>query len=877
MGNAGFARMMTSRVRNAANTASLTRATVRRPAPVRNRRVRTAVPGLFQEAPSEGVTDFGYSQVEVPAGHSGSMGTLLQRARSLIQRTVITGPSVGHTTAELTDMTLNTFHQFAQDQVDWFNNPAISNQERWQLRGLLTFATRPGVLSGCGEMKVSDLLATHVVTRGGAISPAIAAPLEAYSVGVSQDVETVQLMTPAPDPPTALKWGRALTKLQAVLDGATLNKTMHQVRFQELVERSLLDGFIHYVRASHPIIEAEKTSGADEHDEVASYINMRNEGRDPAFYEGTVLNRYISNFHRFHRETLDTLITHFNGRNLPNAARKPLTLILHTAHDHNGAFHRDPNLLAVVKDTNINTLMIEGRETLADVAADLDPLARAYGKSRKIDQVMFAGHGDARSIELGTSEEIDLDADPGKANALFDAVLRNMADDPAVAPHRRIVFNACLTNSNSVPMPLNATRATAQKEVRDHISANSSLATYLQQRARAQGLTSIEVKGANGSFGTVGLIDAADGLDIISTLDPSLTANKAEYVKTGTEPEGVLRAVLECWSGFNEPDPEVARQETLKAMEDRAGTVASPKAAADYRDAIIKTLFQIILARYRENGEMIRRFAEVGYRVSELEFEGEDCRVDKLGPAGLHPGGTTAAEASTVFSGVLPKASGLNSVQLVIYQVYMRHDDTKVANFLTTLASFDCQSAADFLDAPFITPVLAKVLPDTTTPTREQLLVAFRVLDTDNTQADAKAFLLKAVGAGNRRFPAALGVDAILNGRPSQQVILQKLGLVPDDSGSAVAAGGDQKANLDLDGDGTNETYVEPLPGVRGHSPRGRVPTYARPDTASAFVRNLWRTQPLYVVGQVGDFYAIQNPWEARRVIFVEKVNVARD
>ncbi|MBK6621388.1 MAG: hypothetical protein IPG32_11130 [Saprospirales bacterium] len=79
---------------------------------------------------------------------------------------------------------------------------------------------------------------------------------------------------------------------------------------------------------------------------------------------------------------------------------KPLTLILHTSIDHNGAFHRDPNFTAVVRDARMLTLMVEGFETLSEFQSQIGPLATTYGQNDRIDQIMIAGHGDAQFMEL---------------------------------------------------------------------------------------------------------------------------------------------------------------------------------------------------------------------------------------------------------------------------------------------------------------------------------------------------------------------------------------------------------------------------------------------------------------------------------------------
>jgi hypothetical protein len=52
------------------------------------------------------------------------------------------------------------------------------------------------------------------------------------------------------------------------------------------------------------------------------------------------------------------------------------------------------------------------KESLAEVQGDIDPLAKKYGKGDKIDQVMFAGHGAARVIELAGKVRMALSAHP---------------------------------------------------------------------------------------------------------------------------------------------------------------------------------------------------------------------------------------------------------------------------------------------------------------------------------------------------------------------------------------------------------------------------------------------------------------------------------
>ena len=242
---------------------------------------------------------------------------------------------------------------------------------------------------------------------------------------------------------------------------------------------------------------------------------------------------------------------------------------------------------------------------------------------------------------------VDLDDEEAapRAEALFDELLARMADDPTVAPHRRIVFNACLTNSNAVSSELDPDADLAAEEVRDSIALEASLATTLQQRVRDKGLHTIKVLGTNGSIATVTLIDATDGLDIISVPDPKVTADKPTYVAEGQEPLGVLRAVLEWWAGVGEVG-DVAQQQArvncLAAMTERV-----KKAPADWSQSVIHSLYKLILAKYRDNAEMIRKLGDPASKLDELQLKYE-CRVENL--SALAPGGDVAADAVTIFT-----------------------------------------------------------------------------------------------------------------------------------------------------------------------------------------------------------------------------------
>ena len=852
-----------------------------------------------------------------------------------LQRLVTTSTTSYKRFSQIKAMSLSDLHRYAEDQADWHKSPDIDPAtERPTARTLLDFARLRGVMSGCSDMKVNDLLKAGLVDAKHAFNDAVLNPLKAYSWAVSQHVDTVEIKSPTNSVATALKWGKALEKLMAssALDGMLLKVVMPQAEFEKLLTKGYIDDFIKYCEQCQPRLEA--AGGV----EIRSYLALRGEGVDPVSYKGSTLDGNIRNFHRFQRVALDRLKRNFAATGIDADKRKPLTLVLHSAHDHNGAFHRDSKLTEVITYRKSLTLLIEGKETLDEIKGELGTFASTYGKGNKIDQVMFAGHGNARSIQLAGSKEqfanatkkydtgkdrhltfdvgdrilvgevihpdfakgrikdeegyfrldhtdykgkyesVNLDRNKAKSDALFDEVLKHMANDASIAPHRRIVFNACLTNSNAVTAPLDSDPAKAQKQVRDHISANSSLATYMQDKAKSAGLSTIKVLGSNASFGEITLIDkGSGGLDLISSGDPKMTSDKLEYVRHGNEPQGALRAVLECWAGFGEAtaaDQAKRQADCFKAMEARV-----KESPGTWDRTIIKVLYEIILARYRANGEMIRQLGDASHSISSLYWE-EECRVRAL--ENLKPGQPLSSEAVNIFQGVKSHSvwSSRHYVPLVSYQVWMKHDSGQGAEFMKVLKKFNCQTAAQFLDIDFIKPDVPALLPHSaaSSPAKAQLLLAFRVIDEDDGHTHTKDFLKKVVGPGNRRFPAALSVDDILKGRPSEGTVLSKIGLGSSgsSSSSSSSSGVTHTANMDLDGDGKNETYVEPLTNRTGIVINmAGTDVFDQPKSGAAKLPpSLKDGASLYLLGQIDKYYAIEYDAAPNKIAFVDKGDV---
>ena len=201
----------------------------------------------------------------------------------------------------------------------------------------------------------------------------------------------------------------------------------------------------------------------------------------------------------------------------------------------------------------------------------------------------------------------------------------------------------------------------------------------------------------------------------------------------------------------------------------------------------------------------------------------------------------------------------------------MRHDVSKRAAFLAALGRFNCQTADEFLDLPKLRPQLPDLLPGAGVPSTGQLVLALRAVDAGEDDGAAKALLLRVADQASKSFPAALRVSDILQGKPSEPVILTKIGL-----GKAAAVSTDKKANLDLDRDGKNETYVEPMPGQRGRCEMADTPILKRPPPATdKFVLDLSKGSEVQIIGQIDAVYAIVTPMSANNEVgFVDKAAI---
>ncbi|MDP9074805.1 MAG: hypothetical protein M3N98_11650, partial [Actinomycetota bacterium] len=659
---------------------------------------------------------------------------------------------------EIDGLSLEALAAYVKLKPNWHERSTLTDPQRALVRKLEPY----GAKASCQAFVFHDVAA---LGTGGTLDAALVS-LDTYIAAVQSN--TPFSLTKAPTVAAAVGLGKELAKLSAAFPAWVLKTAINDKIFRWMMASNLIEPVVRYYTTSvpKPIFQAE--NGSD----FISFGRMVLAGKDPLSYQSTVLQGKIRNFHRFLPAALDQLVANYAD----HSKTKPLTLILHASIDHNGAFHRDPLLSNVITNTHINALMIEGGETLSAFQSEITPLAEAYGMNKKVDQVMFAGHGNSRLMQMaGTVEEgtgsqsgklaekndmIDLDRNKVAADALFDEVLKNMdpkitgpltGTEPAQQVNRRILFNACLTNSNAVNKGLTSGKDAAKAEIIDYVTKNASLATYFQKRAETSGkdVTSL---GANASIGQVDLIKPSGKLDMVSTVDPKVTAPKLIYAEEGVEPLGVLRAALEAWA----QDEVLA----LAAMGRRAA-----KGSDKWDDVIIQSIYKIVVALkdHAMIGEILRQMGNAAGDLSEMKHDAH-CKLTALRslrglPAWLRD--PVLADLA-----LTPTWTANNKIRLVIAQVGVAAAPTAIGartKLLTELdtGGWDAKSAPDFLDVKTLNA--ASALPPLLTgpATDAKLIIALVGLLDHGALAPCKTYLAGFLQPPLPEIPALAKVDEV--------------------------------------------------------------------------------------------------------------------
>jgi len=475
------------------------------------------------------------------------------------------------------------------------------------------------------------------------------------------------------------------------------------------------------------------------------------------------------------------------------------------------------------------------------VTAAVPVLAATYGQHGKIDQVMFAGHGDNRSLEQGATENgpnkhasdgLDLDSNLVATDRLLNTVLANMDEK---GPHRRILLNACLTASNQVPsgIKISDDPKHARTQLSDAMKQNESLANHLKTLV---GTRSIAVLGANASIDSVQMIDPkTGGLTLKSSDDPMVTGTKLEYAKSGIEPMGVVRAAIECWL----TNPEQAKP----VIATRANIVPT-----NWDQRLIHAHYSLLLSSWNAPDRVVALGDSI-CAWAELPSEDSASASSLLHSSAPDVRAFIAHNVERDVSWIRnPPHTALCGLQALL--------DTsagpeRVKQLVAHAgAHFTAQTADRFVNESVLLPHYSELLTNAAKPSHGALVGAKR-------HSSACLEYLRQVCGARPRFATALAISSRIGGLFAEPELNDWL------DGNAIVKGA--RENVDLDGDGYNDIHVDPFAKrVRADAP---VAICARPHSGDVL-----KTVPigtvLQVTGESGEYWAVV---QGKKTCFVSK------
>ncbi len=728
-------------------------------------------------------------------------------------------------------MTLGQFNDYANQEADWAHDHSLPSARRRTLIDVLAFGRggTPPPLGPCEGLPVADL-ESH-------LDAASKTKLRTYARGVRAE-ETAGIPSTAVTA-DALHEGESLAALEAGIPRPILHLNMGttdagKTQFSALVAAGQIPQFVSYYRRAHPRFEAD--NGAD----VASYLKMvSTDGVQPESFVGRL--SHVRNYHRFLAPMLETLV----GNTGDTSRRRPLLLILHSGQDHNGAFHRDDELMHTVQHPRNLTILVEGASSLEEAGGDAEAIARRYGQHGRIEQVMLAGHGGPHIMELaGGGPSGNIDTEHNRART--ERFLRRLIGSMATGPDARIVLNACLTAADEVSANLPTDPTAARAAILASLRGDPSLAGRIQQLA-GSGRT-VEGNVSSVPAGTYMATDASGNpTGVLHQNIPSdpyaASTNRGDYIEHGVEPEGAMRAVVALWA--------LDRTECLRRVGLRRGQPIS-----GWGDLVIHTFYDLVAAA-PDNVEFMNRIANAAARgLSEFSLVTEQ-KPDTI--AGLDYQFNAAEEGSIlrplVAAGLLP-TTGL----LALSQVWMNQEPAQRPIFLSTLDTFPTTEAAStHLDPAWVGDHSAELLPVATasSPSTAQAKLALWAVTGGRSDAAAVAFLRAGARGGHLAMPAGTTVDSLTASAATEDDVLRAVGLLG--ASTTPTTSGGPAPNVDLDGDGVNDFYVESITRT-GAVSASWLNVRARPGLASAVLDVIPAGTVVYVFGRSGGWYAIERP-----------------
>ena len=583
-------------------------------------------------------------------------------------------------------ITLGEFQGYLSKQADWFIEPTLTAADRKQLWDLaLLLQENDHIGAGLANLKVADLAA---LTAADMVSA------RAYAAGAGAPGQTVRIARPDAKITRVLELGKAMLDLATFVPAPVLRICIDQTGLETLVDEKLVPVLKNYYVTFEPTIENPA--------EQDPLLTLLRGGLGPF----ATLTDWVHDLHIFTPDTRKQLVPNV----VDKSRKRPVLLVLMSGLDWNSAFLQAANLEAAVLNPTNLALILQGAKTLANETAKVNKIADDYGQIPKagekarLGQVVIAGHGQATLVEQTTPgtgakttndktvsyDQADLNpTKPGDdSEQLIDAVLSRMNPDDA-----RVVFAGCLVGSHDVPeTPTLANVKTAAAEINAALKANPNLRDLVNQRMAALKIKgTVQAANASTTFGAFNL-DATGKARLSLGWDPDIGGTKADYVKTGSEPEGALRAALETWA-----DPKLGPAWTTTQMRQHVTATAASK---DWYVSLARTAYQLALPAAGDVEPAL--IDNLAHRVEAWLLAGWEDTAD----AATLAGAVKAAEAPVLYPVMLASDHATNPhLGVVVEQAWMQTDAKHEPAFL---AAVD----ATTLKRLKLTPLLAAGIVD---------------------------------------------------------------------------------------------------------------------------------------------------------------------
>lgn len=466
-----------------------------------------------------------------------------------------------------------------------------------------------------------------------AFDPATALALNAYDRYLAR-------VPYGPRPDDAASIGAELLRLEAVLGRECLTYLSGgsgSSALLSLIDGGFVDSFIVYVEECKPALHAK--NGRD----FSSF--MKHEKDFFSTYRS--LLPYVRSLHRLHPDVLQPLADNIQDQ----SKSRPVVVVVMSALDVDGSLHGNKSLIPLVSQTKTLVLAIEAGERQEGVIDVLQKIATDFGQEKRIQDIVFVSRGGPEGIGLAGSVSFTEKNRPDDATSDLaageyregDVVMGQSRLDFEAPPrlpevfdfsHRafkaeqfvrrllmlfdtrwgtpitpRIVFDASLVNAHKLKFSANS--KPPEIEVRDALAKARNLPDFVREFAghynlgKGQVVDIVEIVAANGYLEPNALAVDDDGRPTLrSKTDPAITATKAEYVAGGSDPEGVLRALVELW---NDAWP-IVEQRIQKPIEQRD----------PWTGDVMHAMLSVALDHCRSNPSGVNSLAAVGPAMRSL-------------------------------------------------------------------------------------------------------------------------------------------------------------------------------------------------------------------------------------------------------------------